>query len=63
MQVEIISHDHLTMNAYLEILPRIGEHFNGSNKNGDEISGTVRHIEHSYNGSKGNHSITVYLAP
>lgn len=63
MQVEIISHDHLAIDADLEVIPRMGESFIGSNKNGDEVSGTVRDVEHSYNAAKGDHSIRVYLKP
>lgn len=63
MQVEIISHDHLAIDANLEIIPRIGEYFIGSNLNGVEVSGTVRDIEHSYNATQGRHSIRVHLKP
>lgn len=63
MRVEIINHDHLTVEADLDVLPRIGESFICSTKDGFKFSGTVRDIEHSYNASKGNHSIIVYLKP
>lgn len=63
MQVEIISHDHLAIDADMEVVPRIGELFIGSTKHGDEVSGTVRDVEHSYNAAKSEHSIRVYLKP
>ena len=63
MQVEIINHDHLAIDADLEVVPRIGEIFNGTTEHGDEVSGTVRDVEHSYNAARGGHSIRVYLKP
>ncbi|EZQ11649.1 hypothetical protein [Acinetobacter sp. Ver3] len=61
MKVEIISHDHLAIDADLEVVPRIGEIFSGTNENGDEVSGTVRDVEHSYNAVKREHHIRVFL--
>lgn len=61
MKVEIISHDHLPIDADLEILPRVGESFNGSTLNGEKVSGIVRDVEHSYNAIKQEHMIRVYL--
>lgn len=63
MQVEIISHEHLAVDADLEVVPRIGESFLGSTKDGDAVSGTVSDIEHCYNAAKGKHSIRVFLKP
>ena len=51
------------MDADLEVVPRIGEIFNGTTEHGDEVSGTVRDVEHSYNAARGGHSIRVYLKP
>lgn len=61
MQVEIINHDHLAIDADLEVVPRIGEIFNSTTENGDKVSGTVRDVEHSYNALRREHSIRVYL--
>ena len=61
MQVEIINHDFLAIDADLEVVPRIGEIFTGTTENGDEVSGTVRDVEHSYNALRREHSIRVYL--
>lgn len=61
MKVEIIGHDFLAIDADLEVIPRIGETFIGTTQNGDEVSGTVRDVEHSYNTIKREHSIRVYL--
>ena len=63
MQVEIINQDHLAIDADLEVVPRIGESFIGSTQNGDEVSGTVRDVEHSYNSVKREHYIRVFLKP
>lgn len=37
MQVEIINHDHLAMDADLDVVPRIGEIFTGTTEHGDEV--------------------------
>lgn len=63
MKVEIISHDHLAIDADLEVVPRIGEIFSGTTEHGDEVSGTVRDVEHSYNAVKCEHHIRVFLKP
>ncbi|ENU36030.1 hypothetical protein [Acinetobacter parvus] len=63
MQVEIVGHDLLAIDANLEVLPRIGESFLGVTRHGEEVSGTVRDVEHSYNAARGEHSIRVYLKP
>ena len=63
MQVEIINHDHLAIDADLDVVPRIGEIFTGTTEHGDEVSGTVRDVEHSYNPARGGHSNREYLKP
>jgi hypothetical protein len=63
MKVEIINHDHLSIDLNLEIIPRIGETVNIALLEGGNISGVVENIEHNINQHNDDHYAIVFLKP
>ncbi|HAV4218492.1 MULTISPECIES: hypothetical protein [Acinetobacter calcoaceticus/baumannii complex] len=63
MKVEIINHDHLSINLNLEVIPRIGETINIALSDEDSISGIVNIIEHNISKHNNDHYVIIFLRP